>query len=244
MFKWKIIALLSLSFWVSLISAEDRKLLSIGAEHYPPYEMKEPINGLRGFDYEVAMEAFTLLRYPASVQFLPWKRVVQYSKLGKVAGMLSCSYRPEREEYVIYSNPISESVRGFYVRKRFDGPLPILLEDVRNERVASVSGYGTIKELESNGFEPIAAKDTKMAVSMLIRKRFDYLYLSQQGTDFAIQELGVSEQLDFHPISKKDYYLCFSKNYEGVKPIVEAFNAALLVLKLNGTYQTIHAKYK
>ena len=244
MFKWKFLVFIGLSLLATLSSADKGKLLSIGAEHYPPYEMKEPIQGLRGFDYEVAMKALTLVGYQPGVEFLPWKRVVQYAKMGKVVGMLSCSYRKEREEYIIYSDPISESVRGFYVRKDFSGPKPIVLEDVKKQRVGSVAGYGSIKELESNGFEPVAAGNTELAVSMLVRKRFDYLYLGQQATDFTIKELGLADQLDFYPISRKDFYLCFSKRHEDIEPIVEAFNAALFVLKKNGTYQAIHDKYK
>jgi len=244
MFKWKFLAFIGFSLLATLSAADKRELLSIGAEHYPPYEMKEPIQGLRGFDYEVAMQALTLVGYQPNVDFLPWKRVVQYAKMGKIVGMLSCSYRKEREEFVIYSDPISESVRGFYARKEFKGPEPILLDDVKKQRVGSVTGYGSIKELESNGFEPVAAGNTELAVSMLLRKRFDYLYLGQQGTDFIIKELGVSNQLNFYPISRKDFYLCFSRKYEGIEPIVEAFNAALFVLKKNGAYQTIHDKYK
>ncbi|MCJ8337052.1 MAG: transporter substrate-binding domain-containing protein [Pseudomonadales bacterium] len=244
MFKWKFLVFIGLSYLATLSFADNRQLLSIGAEHYPPYEMKEPIQGLRGFDYEVAITALTLVGYQAEVDFLPWKRVVQYAKMGKVVGMLSCSYRREREEFVIYSNPISEAVRGYYVRKGFDGPKPFVLEDVKEQRVGSVTAYGSIKELQSNGFKPVAARNTELAVSMLVRKRFDYLYLGRQATDFVIKELGLADQLDFYPISRKDYYLCFSKRYQGIKPIVEAFNAALLVMKKNGTYQAIHDKYK
>ena len=28
----------------------------VATEEYPPYEMKKPVNGLRGFDYEVLIE--------------------------------------------------------------------------------------------------------------------------------------------------------------------------------------------
>jgi len=206
--------------------------------------MKEPINGLRGFDYEVVTQALKLVGYQSEVEFLPWKRVIQYSKMGKIAGILSCSYRKEREDFIIYSNPISESVRGFYVRKGFQGPQPILLEDVSGQLVGSVSGYGSTKELQKLGLDVVAAINTEAAVSMLVKKRFDYLYLGQQGTDFIIKELGVADQLDFYPISKKDFYLCFSKRYEGIREVVEAFNAALFVLKKNGTYNSIHSKYK
>ncbi|NRA18825.1 MAG: transporter substrate-binding domain-containing protein [Oceanospirillaceae bacterium] len=244
MFKWKLLALSSFILLAVLSSADERGTLSIAAEHYPPYEMKEPINGLRGFDYEVSVKALSIAGYETEVEFLPWKRVIQYAEKGIVVGILSCAFNKERENYIIFSDPISAAVDGFYVRKKFSGPKPTSLEDVKEERVGSVFGYASTQELESIGFVPMTARNTEMAISLLLKKRFDYLYIGQQSTDFIIKELGVSDLLDFYPIHKIDYHLCFSKRYEGIKPIVKAFNAALLVLRKNGTYRAIHDKYK
>ena len=244
MFKWKLLTFLSFSLLVTLSSADQRRVVSIAAEHYPPYEMKEPVNGLRGFDYEVSVKALTLAGFETEVEFFPWKRVIQYAKKGIVVGILSCAFNKEREKFIIFSDPISEAVDGFYVRKDFSGPKPISLQDVKEQRVGSVLGYASTQELESIGFEPITARNTELAVSLLLKKRFDYLYIGQQSTDFIIKKLGISDQFDFYPIHWIDYYLCFSKKYAGIVPIVKAFNAALFVLRKNGTYRAIHDKYK
>jgi len=47
--------------------AQPKEQLSIVTEHYPPYIMEQPIDGLRGFDYEVVTEVFTLLGYSIEV---------------------------------------------------------------------------------------------------------------------------------------------------------------------------------
>lgn len=244
MLKWKLLALFSFSLLAIISSADERVTLFLAAEHYPPYEMKEPINGLRGFDYEVTIKALTLAGYETEIEFLPWNRVMQYARKGIVLGVLSCAFNDERENYIIFSDPISEAVDGFYVRKDFSGLQPISLEDVKGQRLGSVFGYASTQELESFGFKPMIARNTEMAVSLLLKKRFDYLYIGQQSTDFIIKELGVSGQLNFYPIHRIEYHLCFSKKYQGIELIVKAFNAALLVLRKNGTYQTIHDKYK
>ena len=64
--------------------------------------MEQAIDGLRGFDYEVATEVFTLLGYKIEVKFLPCKRVLQYAKLGKTLGVLTCAYRKDRENFLIF----------------------------------------------------------------------------------------------------------------------------------------------
>ena len=130
------------------------------------------------------------------------------------------------------------------MRTDFDGPVAILLEDVKHQRVGSVSGFDSFNELEDIGIQPVAANNTKAGIDMLIRKRFDYLYLAQKPTDFIIKQIGLTGRLTFYPISRKNYHLCFSSNYPGIKPIIKAFNAALFVLKKNGRYQAIHDKYR
>ena len=107
-----------------------------------------------------------------------------------------------------------------------------------------MKGYDNIKNLEAIGIKPVAANNIKAAVEMLIRKRFDYLYLAQQPTDFIVKQMELTDQLSFYPMSKKEYHLCFSKQYQDIKPIIEAFNSALSILRKNGTFQTIHNKYK
>ena len=226
------------------VLAQDSIVLPIATEHYPPYEMLEPIAGLKGFDYEVMEEIYTRLGYQLDVAFLPWKRALSYTQLGDVVGILTCAHKKEREEYMIFSDPISTRVDGYYVRAGFSGPKPKSLKDVRGQRVASVSAYTSLKTLEDAGLNPMSANDTKAAIGMLQRARFDYLYLNQQSTDFIINQQNISEQFDFYPIVKKYFYFCFSKKYKGVNKLLKEFNQMLKAIKADGTYEKIHNKYR
>ena len=218
--------------------------LRIATENYPPYEMLSPVDGLKGFDYELLIEIYKLLGNEISIEFLPWKRALAYTQLGEVVGILTCAYRKEREEFVLYSDPISSFVNGFYVRSDFSGPEPILLEDVKGQKVGSIAAYESFKALQAIGIEPEPAQDTTTAIKMLSKQRFDYLYVNQQSTDFEIKQLGLRGKFKFYPISKQDFYFCFSKQYEGVEHRAEDFNKALHILKKNGTYERIHSKYR
>ena len=219
-------------------------MLPIATEHYPPYEMLEPVAGLKGFDYEVMVEIYTRLGYPLDVTFLPWKRALAYTQQGKVVGILTCAHKEEREAYMIFSDPISTRVDGYYVRTGFQGPKPTSLKDVKGQRVASVSAYTSLKTLEDAGLNPMSANDTQAAIGMLQRSRFDYLYLNQQSTDFIINQLNLSGKFDFFPIVKKHFFFCFSKKYQNVNTIVNEFNQTLKAIKADGTYQKIHNKYR
>lgn len=239
-----LLMLLVIALYSLPIYAQDKIVLPIATEHYPPYEMLEAVAGLKGFDYEVAVEIFTRLNYQINIEFFPWKRALSYTKQGKVLGILTCAYAPQRETYMIFSNPISKRTTGYYVRKGFTGPKPLSIEDVKGQRVASVSAYTSFNALMEVGILPISSNDTESAIRMLQRNRFDYLYLNRQSTDFIINQFGLSNLFTFYPINHKEFFFCFSKNYKGVNKIVQAFNQTLKIIKDDGTYKKIHDKYR
>ena len=225
-------------------SAGDKGELLIVTEHYPPYEMAEPINGLRGFDFEVVNEVFRMMGYTPNIQFLPWKRAIQMARVGRAVGLLTCAYTDERAEFIIFSDPISRFTNGFFVRKGFDGIKPSSIQDVKGEKVASVSGYESLDALKDAGFEPMAASNSEAALSMLLAKRYDYLYIGGEKTKFDLKQQNMEDAAEFHPIITKDFHFCFSKGFPGVEDLVIKFNNALDLLRYSGRYARIHAKYR
>ena len=227
-----------------LAGAHGKGILQIVTENYPPYEMVKPIQGLQGFDYELATLIFKQLRYEPQITFYPWKRALQETRLGNTVGILTCAYRQERESFIIYSDPISEFTNGFYTRKNHRGIKPKTLEDVVDLKVASIVEYESLKALQELGMTPIAAPNTKTAVRMLHKNRFDYLYVAKQATDFEIRLAGLSGEFDFHPILTNKFYFCFSKKFPNIRQIVEDFNSALKQLQADGTIGQIRSNYQ
>ena len=218
--------------------------LLVVTEDYPPYEMANPINGLQGFDYDLATEAFTRMGHEIEIRFLPWKRALLYARRGDAVGILTCAHLPAREEFLLFSDPISSFTSGFYTRRDFAGPVPRSLSDLMGQRVGSVSGYESMAALEEAGLGPLAAIDTPGSVRMLEAGRFDYLYLARQSTDFAIKQMGWTGRFDFHEISTRDFHFCFSKNYPGVEGIAEAFNRTLQKMRAERRIDDIHSRYR
>lgn len=226
------------------IAAQSRGEIRIVTEHYPPYEMQEPHNGLRGFDYEIAIEAFQRLGYEPQIVFLPWRRALEEVRQGNAAGVLTCAHTEERESFILYSDPISSFTSGFFVRADHDGPIVTALDDVHGLSVASVSSYETLLVLEQLGLNPIEAPNTELAIRMLLQSRFDYLYLSEEATAFLVKEMGLSKQVRFHPVSTSNFHFCFSRSFDGVEDIAKAFNRVMDTIRADGTYDRIHDKYR
>ena len=224
------------------VLAEDP--LFIVNEDYPPYEMAEPVNGLRGFDYDLVQEIFTRMGYETDIQFLPWKRALLYARISKSVGILTCAHHPDREEFLLFSNPISSFTSGFYIRNAFPGPVPRVLSDLQGQRVASVTGYESMAALEEAGLRPRGASDTAGAVRMLNAGRFDYLYLARQSTDFVIKQMGWAARFDFHPISTRDFHFCFSRKFPHVDEIAEAFNIMLAQMRRDRRIEAIQSRYR
>ena len=225
-------------------SLADRPVLPVATEDYPPYEMSVAVEGLHGFDYEVMKAAFDLMGYDVEVQFLPWKRALHYTEQGDVAGLLTCAHTDEREEFILFSDPISEFTSGLYVRAGYDGIEPQTLEDLAGQRSGSVNGYESLQELQNLGFRPAYAPNTESAIKMLQVKRFDYLYLGRQTTDFEIRRLGLTGQFRFYPIKRAPFHFCFAKKYPGAEQLWDGFNDALKMLRETGAYKQIHDKYR
>ncbi len=224
--------------------AQESKRIHIVTEHYPPYEMEQAIEGLRGFDYEVAREAFKRMGYTPKIEFLPWKRALEMTRTGQVAGVLTCAYTKERAEFMIFSDPLSSFTNAFVVRKEFEGPKPQKIDDVKGFTTGSVKAYESLRALKDAGLNPIEASSSDTALAMLLAKRFDYLYASLERTSFDLKRLKLVGQLEFHPIIKKDFYFCFSKKFPGVETLVEKFNSVLTKMRTEGSLQRIHAKYQ
>ncbi|MCK7611612.1 substrate-binding periplasmic protein [Roseibium sediminicola] len=225
-------------------SASAQTPIDIVTENYPPYEMQEAVNGLRGFDYEVAMEAFTRMGYVPTIRFLPWKRALKETESGTTAGVLTCAQNVERDRYMLFSDPISSFTDGLFKRKGHAGPQIRQIRDVIGQKVASMAGYESLKELQDIGADPIEVPNTLDGLNMLQARRFDYLHGGREMTEFMIRKHGFAGAFEFISLDRQPFHFCFSKAYPGVEALMAAFNAALAEMRRDGTYAAIHGKYR
>ncbi|MTI43738.1 polar amino acid transport system substrate-binding protein [Roseibium hamelinense] len=229
---------------VPICAAAAEERVTILAVHYPPFEMEEPIDGLRGFDYEVVLEAFKRAGIEAEIQFVPWKRAMSDVENGQATGALSCADSPERSDLFFISDKISEENYGLYTRKGFKGPVLSNIADVAGVAVAAVSGYAIFDELNSADAVAIPLADDLSGLNMLDVERFNYLYAGRRNNDFLIKQHGLSGKFDFTEFRSINYHVCFSKVYPGINDILRAFNKGLAEVRADGTYQAIHSKYR
>lgn len=224
--------------------AAQKNEVTILAVDYPPFEMKEPIDGLRGFDHEVVVEAFKRKGLTATILFLPWTRAVSDTENGRAPGLLSCGYNEQRGQHYYFSAPISQETYGLFFRRGFPEPPVSRFEDVPGLNLAGIAGYTATERLKSLGAELTEVQTDATALKMLALGRFDYLYSGRQANDFLILRLGMTGIFDFKEVESVDYHLCFSKTYPGSDELLRIFNEGLAEVRSDGTYSRIHAKYR
>lgn len=171
-----------------------------------------------------------------------WK---EQKKTGAYDGLFGCWYRPEREQWFIYSEPVVAN-EFIFLKKR--GRNIVLSEDLSslgNYTIGYIRGYAIplkLKPMEGKlTFELVSQniqnlrKLEKERVDMIIVDRFLSRYL-------IAREMPTSDVFfeEIEPMVAKDFnHVVFSKKAMGIRLKVEAFNRGARELRERGVLETI-----
>jgi polar amino acid transport system substrate-binding protein len=227
------------------LAAEDRDTVIIGAVDYPPYEVENPKEILRGFDFEVTTEIFRRLGIPLEIQFIPWKRAIENSRRGKITGILSCTKRND----FYNSDPISTATNALLFLREFDFqsyPIKTLEDLVKypNLKIGGVNGYASLKALDELNIPFDISPNDTTAIKKLFGKRIDIFFTTKEFATYSLREFNVLRLTKDIPVSQKLYHVCFSQTWPNTKELRDRFNQVLKTMKLDGSYDLIHAKYR
>lgn len=246
--RWLSLAIAVSSFlWMSVAQAESHPPIPILVSDYPPYSIEYPDDGNPGFDVEVVSAAFTRVKIPINVQFLPWARVLSMMDKGRAAGMITCADTPKRREISLLSDTISRVTGAFMVREDFDGSNLRALSDLEGQNILAVRGYSYIELLEAAGFTPFLVDSDENLLKMLAKKRGNVILVSRENALYLNRKLKLNLKfkfLDIQGLPGFDLYLCFAKKYPGAETLRTNFNEGLKRIKADGTYDAIHNKYR
>jgi len=224
--------------------AEDKPTVTLLTVHYPPFNIRQSSEGLRGFDHEVAIAALARRGIQAQVQYVPWKRAVSDTQIGIAPILLTCAHTPERERYYHFSDPISHDRYGLVTRVGHDVSGIEDLDDLSGKLVATVAGYVAHKELAAIGATSMDIPAELIGLRMVLANRIDYLYAGIDTLAFEAKQAGLGNAFAHIELRKYTYYACFSKADETAINLRDEFNAGLAEVRADGTYDTIHAKYR
>ncbi|MBL4741081.1 MAG: transporter substrate-binding domain-containing protein [Sneathiella sp.] len=220
--------------------------VTIHTVNFPPYEIESPgRDGLRGFDIEVAIEAFKRVGVSAKIEFLPWNRILSMARKGTTVAALSCAKTKDRDHFIYYSDPISKATHVYVALKDFKGMAPQKLLDAKGFKIVAVRGYTNEFHLKKEKIKYQYAMNDVAALNLLLNRDFDFFYSTGEFVKYVATELNIADQLQYFELqTSKAYHLCFSRFWPNVETLRDRFNRGLAEIRADGTFDAIHQKYK
>lgn len=227
-----------------LRAAED---LTFYVVDYPPYILVDGgSHEVKGIDVDTTRAAFASQGVTVQFQVMPWLRIVKSMEQGLIAGTVSCSQRPGREDYMLFSDSISSVTRSLVSKKSLDVSQIYSLVDTANFSMVGVEGWGMQQQLASLNLAHQTAPDIASAIKTVRFRNVDLLYMAEYPALYYIHQLQVAQDLKVTPIPNEEalpLYLCISKHYPNAEAILKTMNDGLQHIKESGQYDQIRSHY-
>lgn len=163
--------------------------ITLASTEFPPYTGERLSGG--GFLTRAIAMAFERSGYAPKTLFYPWTRALKVTQNGEVDGITAIWRTAEREQWLVFSDPIVNNDIGFYARTERG----LLLRDLSNIktqglRVGVVRGYAVPKVLLDLKPQFEETLDDATGLRMLAAQRMDLVLI-----DRAVAHHILAEQL-------------------------------------------------
>lgn len=205
--------------------------LIIATGEYPPWTSEKLEHG--GVLNHAVQVALDRAGYSVKFEYMPWKRALEITRLGRAHATSFWSKNEDREKDFIHSYPIDNT--GFVLFHRKDTPVPDWenLIDLSDLRFGATRGYTYSKEfwqLQEEGKIRVAIRDDDISnLEKLMEKEIDLFPLQKfTGQYLARQQFGEigSGIIVYHSkalVEQTDHVL-FSRAFPNAEILVGAFN--------------------
>lgn len=209
---------------------ETSNKITLASGEWSPYVSENLMH--EGVISRIIMESFALKGIEVEFVYLPWKRGMEESKIGKWHGTLPWLKNEEREEYFYFSDPIAYENVLFFYKKDSDFNWETI-SDLKDYKIGGTVGYFYGYEFDE------AEKAGTITIERTTKDELNFKKLAAGRVDIIISEIDVgydiiarlytpeeSKEIVHHPrpISQNPLYLLMSKNFEGNERNIELFN--------------------
>jgi polar amino acid transport system substrate-binding protein len=221
------------------------KSITLATLEWPPY-VGEKLPG-NGITTEIIKEAFARMGYEVKLSYIPWTRVLQDVKDGKVEAGYPAYYSDERAVTYQLSDKFAAGTTGFFKRKA-QAIAYTKLEDLKGLRIGIIRGYANPAAFEAATYlTKEEAADDEQNLRKLAAGRID-LALADKFTAQYILNTTFPEGKDalefVEPVlDTQPLYIMFSRKVTGFDQKATDFNAGLKLIQADGTVDKILAKY-
>ncbi|WP_374351409.1 substrate-binding periplasmic protein [Chitinimonas sp.] len=231
-FAWTTLLLLSLA----CLAGPKVQLVSTD---YPPYF--SPTMAENGTVVAIARAAFEAAGYEVEVEFRPWARLLAETRAGNFDAVVAVWYSADRNDYLTYSEPLVETLLGFYGRR--EQPIEVRnLGALREYQIGTVRGYANPPAFEAANLNKDDAVDDMTNLRKLAAGRLDLVLIDQALAGYLLQkEPALAARLEWRdpPVQKMPLYLGIAKKRPTYLQTQAAFNRGLAEIRRNGTLERI-----
>ena len=239
----RVAALALMAIVVSGFADAGGPTLRIGCDGFPPNAFDPAASDRTGYDVDNILDAAEASGLEVEFAFQPWRRSIALTKQGQLDGLCVCSYRPDREKWLLYSDELGRTVAGIFLAPDYDGPEIRGFADLQNLRLGVVGGYNLEVVLRDRGVEALTVLDEFAGLRMLQYGRID-AYLGHWSVGrFYMSERNLDPGFPFIETDTTPYHLCVRRSLPNAEDVVRRFNQGLAVIRGNGTYDANVAAY-
>ncbi|MBN2651471.1 MAG: transporter substrate-binding domain-containing protein [Spirochaetales bacterium] len=235
---------LSLFFWGGGVFASS-KVITAAADPWPPFIIDD--NDSQGLAMEIIRAAYKTQGYEVVMNIVPWARAEIGVRNGTYDLLPPTWYTEERSKVFDFSDAYAYNQVKFIKRK---GDLFVYtdISDLTGKVIGVVRGYGYDDAFSTaTNFKKYESADFITNIKMLVANRLDLTIEDEIVARSVIQQEdpALLDQIEFvdRPLSKKPLYLAVGLQNPRCKELISAFNKGLKVIKADGTYSKIVAKY-
>ena len=230
MIRVTIVCMVFLSFMVSIAASSDPKKFKVAMETASSFPIYRKAGDDHKKDPGVFFEFIKILEQKMNIEInvirLPWKRCLKTLENGKVHGILTASYKSEREKIGVYpkrsgkidpSRRFSASSYYLYVKKNSPIKWNGKTFDNLNGLLGAQLGFSIVDELKNMGIPISEVKHAEMAFLMLNNNRVEGVAIHEDEGDIYMKKYGNIIKVE-PPLSTKPYYLLISHQLYNSNP--------------------------
>lgn len=222
------------------------------AAPFPPFT--DPDNGDFGLAWEICRAALESQGYKVSIQFAPWARALHEAKNGRIDGLLPVYWTEDREQWFLYSRPISSINTGLLKhRARTDIKYAHDLINLKGFAIGVGRGYSTSKEFDRAEYlDTIELATTPQMLKMLWLGRLDLVANDISVSKYYLKEIdreprykGIADDIVVigAPLATRDIYLVISRKTNNAQQKLNDLNKGPKKIFSDGTYDRVISKY-
>ncbi len=219
---------------------------------------------LKGIDVDITARIMQRLGLAYEIRIYPWSRAWMMASNGKVDAVLSVSYRPSRENVLLYTEDqrrfeetgeipenhlwISEYV--FFLKTKYAGVYRFESYAQLREagyRIGRNRDYTYDDAFVAAGLPGREFYDTRSGLQALVAETIDLYPMDKTVGLATLKAMGLQDSVTWlpRPLFAKPYLAPFVKasDYPGITSVMERFNRELLEMRRRGEIDAIRERY-